>query len=117
MKQAKTIIPHVATSYEIGAILYDTWGWEQTNIDFYCIIDRKGEWITVQKMKKDVVSEGPGTMCTTETPLILDETDKPCRKKLKKFDGKESGFTFRDYSGGGWCSLWNGKAKYASHYA
>lgn len=117
MNNTTNIIPHVATSYEIGAILYDSWGWEQTNIDYYCIIDRKGEWVTVQKMKVQSTTEDMTLMVTTEIPLILDETDKPVRKKLKIFDGKPSGFTFRNYAGGGWCSLWNGKPKTASHYA
>lgn len=112
-----TIMPHVSTNYEIGAILYDSWGYEQTNIDYYCIIARKGEWITVQKMKKQSTSEAPMSMTTTETPLEIDTSEKPVRKKIKTFDGKESGFSFRNYSGGGWCSLWNGKEKTASHYA
>jgi hypothetical protein len=116
MKQL-TITPHVATSYEVGAILYDSWGYEQTNIDYYCIIERKGDWLTLLPMKADSASEGPLSMCTIETPLIIDDSNKPIRKKLKIFDGKESGFSFRNYCGGGWCKLWDGKSKIASHYA
>ena len=111
------IIPHVATSYEVGAILCDSWGYDQTNIDYYCIIARKGEWLTVQAMKKYSNPEAHQSMTTTEVPFGIDYSQKPLRKLLKIFNGEERGFSFRNYSGGGWCSLWNGKAKTASHYA
>ena len=35
-----------------GAILVDSWGWDQTNIDFYRITKRSGDFVTVEKLKK-----------------------------------------------------------------
>lgn len=111
------IKPIISDKYEIGAILHDSWGYEQTNADFYCIIERKGDWLTLLPMKKQSTSEGPLTMSTRELPLVIDQAAKPIRKKLKSFNGQESGFSFRNYSGGGWCKLWDGRTKHASHYA
>lgn len=110
-----TVNPHVATSYEVGAILYDNWGYEQTNIDYYCIIERKGDYVKVLPMKKNV--SRAGDMITTDTPIEIDYSAKPIRKKVQKHEGKELGFTFGNYAGGGWCNLWNGKPKTATHYA
>jgi len=115
MKQS--INPHVSVKYEVGAIIFDSWGYEQTNIDYYCIIERKGQWLTLLPMKANSIAEAPKSMTTQETPLEIDYSQKPIRKKLKIFNGEESGFTFRDYAGGGWCRLWDGKTKVASHYA
>lgn len=112
-----TIIPQVSETYTVGAILYDSWGYEQTNIDYYCIIERKGEWVKVLPMKRNTQSGGALSMTTIEAPSEIDYSKTPIRKKVKTFNGKESGFSFRDYSGGGWCSLWDGKPKTASHYA
>lgn len=110
------ITPHFSTNYEVGAILYDSWGCEQTNIDFYCIIERKGDWLTLKPMTKKTL-ESPfrndTSMIKSVMPGVIIGFEKPIRKKLKR----ESGFTFRNYAGGGWCSLWNGKEKTSTHYA
>ena len=112
-----TIKPFVSNKFEVGAILEDSWGWEQTNIDFYCIIERKGDWLKVAPMKKASQSGEPLSMSTYETAVEIDQTKKPIRKKLKSFNGEERGFSFRNYTGGGWCDLWKGTASLATHYA
>jgi len=116
MKQTTTIKPFVSDKFEIGAILTDSWGYDQTNVYFYAIIDRKGDWLTVLPMIKHTSPE-IGFMTNDVTPLQVDSSAKPIRKKLKSFDGKESGFSFRNYVGGGWCNLWNGKPVNETHYA
>ncbi|MEJ7829623.1 MAG: hypothetical protein WKF91_15545 [Segetibacter sp.] len=112
------IIPQVSETYNVGAILYNDWGYEQTNIDFYCIIVRKGEWLTLVPMTKAVTPDGGFQSMTNKVlPGQMKFDAKPIRKKLKSFKGEERGFSFESYSGGGWCSLWNGKPKFESHYA
>lgn len=34
---AKTVTPHVASTIEPGAILYSSWGYDQTNVDYYMV--------------------------------------------------------------------------------
>jgi hypothetical protein len=116
MKQTQKITPKISDKFEPGAILNDSWGWDQTNVDFYCIIERKGEWVTVLPMSKETSPE-IGFMTNDVTPLKINFNAKPIRKKLKTFDGKESGFSFRNYTGGGWCNLWKGKPVNETHYA
>lgn len=122
MKNENEITPKVSTVFEVGAILEDSWGWEQTNIDFYCIIKRTGDWVTVLPMKKHAEPEIGQTMTNHSEPTDIDWTAKPKRKKIYKSKesyqlGKELGFSFRDYTGGGWCNLWNGVPSTETHYA
>lgn len=109
------LIPAAATGYQPGAILKDSWGYEQTNIDFYCVIKRKNSYVTLLPMTKKIK---PGSdMVNDVIPDEIIKTAKPILKKIKVWDGKEQGFTFRNYTGGGWCSLWNGKPVTETHYA
>jgi hypothetical protein len=41
------VTPHVATTIEPGAILYSSWGYDQTNIDYYMVTrtTAKSAWI------------------------------------------------------------------------
>jgi hypothetical protein len=98
-----------------GSILYDSWGWEQTNIDFYKVLKRSGDWVTIQKMttKQEYNSLA---MSGYKIPVDLDSKEKPFRKKVKKYSDSE-GFSIRDYAGGGWCSLWDGQKKNFTTYA
>jgi hypothetical protein len=57
------------------------------------------------------------SMVTFESPLSINLSAVPVRKKVKTYSGVESGFSLREGSGGGRCSPWSGKPKRASHYA
>lgn len=48
-KKAKEEMNH---SFEVGQILYDSWGWEQTNIDFYQVIEVKPKSLVVNRISK-----------------------------------------------------------------
>lgn len=112
----KNIVPVVLTEFETGAIVYDSWGYDQTNIDFYCIVKRAGDFVTLLPMKKRVSAE-IGFMTNDNTPDEIDFTVEPVRKKVKSYNGKESGFSMRAYTGGGWVSLYEGSPKRSTHYA
>ncbi len=110
------IVPKVLTRFEAGAIVSDSWGCEQTNIDYYCIVKRSGLWVTLIRMKQHRSAE-IGFMTNKETPLEIDFKENPIKKKMKINEGKEIGFSLRNYSGGGWISLYNGEPKTSTHYA
>jgi hypothetical protein len=112
----KDVVPKQSDKFEVGAILTDSWGWEQTNIDFYCIVKRAGNWLTVLPMSK-ITSEEKGFMTNDELPGEINFCADPQRKKIAVVNGKETGFSFRNYSGGGWCRLWNGQSEHSTHYA
>ncbi|HCU1834415.1 hypothetical protein [Acinetobacter baumannii] len=35
---------------EIGTILYSSWGWEQTNVEFYQVIEKSGAFCTIREI-------------------------------------------------------------------
>ena len=112
------IVPFISDKFEAGAIVCDFWGWEQTNIDFYCIVKRSGYYVTVLPMFKTSTPDGELlSMVTLETPSSINLSAAPIRKRVRVYSGVESGFSLREGSGGGHCSTWNGKPKRASHYA
>lgn len=105
--------------FEVGAILVDSWGWEQTNVDFYVIIKRVGLFVTIAKLKKETVKAMDHKTMTSycKPSTEIDSSENPIRKKVKAFSGKETGFTLRDYMGGGWVDLWKGETESETHYA
>lgn len=107
----ENIIPVVSETFTPGAILVSSWGWEQTNIDFYVIVERKNAFVKLLKISNR--SEYIGNMTSKELPGNIYINEKPFRKKIKSWDGIEKGFSILN----GWCSLWDGKEKTATHYA
>lgn len=113
----KDVQPKQSDKFEVGAILVDQWGWEQTNVDFYCIVKFSGQYVTVLPMTKITGPEN-GFMTNEEEPGIIDFTADPQRKKVhNNSEGQPYGFSFRDYAGGGFCRLWDGKKQTSTHYA
>lgn len=49
-KAARKANPHTLT---VGAILYSSWGYEQTNIDFYQVVAVRGAAVDLRKITKD----------------------------------------------------------------
>lgn len=110
----KDVVPKHSDKFEVGAILTDSWGWEQTNIDFYCIVKRAGNWLTVLPMTKKSSDMSSQYMTREELPGEINFAAEPQRKKLQlSSEGKEYGFSF----GNGYCRLWDGKKETSTHYA
>jgi hypothetical protein len=116
--------------YQAGAIISYSWGWEQTNYNYYLIEKRSGEWVTLRPLRSHVITTGD--MHTddwpTDTPKDPAKDFDPAwgerekaiknptfRRKLCLRDGKPSGFSIS--SGTGWARLWEGRAGKATHYA
>lgn len=115
---SETITPHQSDAYEVGAILEHSWGYDQTNIDFFVIVKRtdspKGvTFLTLQEMTTADKNE-TGFMTGDCQPGVIVENAKPFRRKLHSYDGEERGVAIESY---GWCSLWDGKPARWSSYA
>lgn len=60
--------------FKIGDIIYNSWGWEQTNIDFYQIVGITKKSIKIRRIHQR--TEETGIMCGITTPMkdfFLDE--------------------------------------------
>jgi hypothetical protein len=55
---------------EVGAIFSSSWGYEQTNVSFYQVVEIKGKNLTVQAIGKRIVSEGGTSEWVVPEPEI-----------------------------------------------
>ncbi len=64
-------------------ILRASWGYDQTNIDFYQVIERKGSFVIVQAIGQDSTVEGfDYGKCTPNTEIKIGE---PFRRKVSQY--------------------------------
>jgi hypothetical protein len=95
---------------EQGSILKSSWGYDQTNIDFFEVVKVSNGWATIQKIGSSYF-EDAGFLSETVMPAIDYKIGKPFRRKIHAFSsGDYVGIT--SYSGG---SVWNGKPQLQSH--
>lgn len=73
---------------KVGDIYYSSWGYEQTNIDFYQIIEVKGQYATFQEIcSKDVEGSyySHGMACMV-VPIKDSFNGEPIKKKMRFSD-------------------------------
>lgn len=115
--------------YQPGAIIDSSWGYDQTNIDFYRIEKRTGLMVILAPLQstltETVFMSGDRLPTATPKDYLTDhdvawgnkdkENPKPTfRRKLRLGkDGTPSGLVISH----GWASLWNGKPVTCSCYA
>lgn len=100
--------------YTPDKIITHMWGYEQTNIDFFKIIKRSGDFVTLQPLKSIETSSGALTMTGTAMPGEVDTSGKIIRRKIHTRDGKESGLSIeKSY---GWAQLWDGMPEHFTSY-
>jgi hypothetical protein len=100
--------------YTEGKIITNMWGYEQTNIDFYKITKRVGDFVTLQPLKAKQVAYDGKAMTGSCLPGETDGKGKIIRRKVHTRDGKESGLAIERY---GWASLWDGMPEHFTSYA
>lgn len=104
----------MASQYVESAILEHSWGYEQTNIDYWIIVKRSGDWLWLDAIgKKNMVETGSmrGT-CEPDPTKKLDK--RRIRRKLhvSKYGGMDMGVAISQ--SGGWAEVWNGKPSHWS---
>lgn len=95
-------------------ILYCEWGYEQTNIDFYKVIDvsKSGKTVTVIELesKKDYTGDMTGETMPVDT---VKEGAREIKRRVKAgYNGE-----YIDVSSFEFARLWNGKPMYFTQYA
>jgi len=76
---------------EVGAIFYSSWGYEQTNINFYQVVGIKGKNLTIQEIGKKTVSESQSTEMVVPAPEI--KIGETFTKRLNKWGGLSFEYT------------------------
>jgi len=100
---------------QVGSIFHYSWGYDQTNCDFFQVVAMNGRRLTLQEIGQQSVEGSQGFM--SESRIAVKDAflkdSKPFTKLLQFTNGKPY-ITMNSY---GWCELWDGKPEYASWYA
>ena len=103
---------------KVGDILQNTWGWEQTNNDFYQIIEIKGKGkLVCRELCQDYRETGfmSGQTKPIKDSFLKDETE--ILNLTCKAEVSEQGFKICNPESYYYFHVWNGKESYSSHYA
>ena len=94
---------------KVGDILYTSWGYEQTNIDFYQVTDVHDGSVTIRKIASRVVSGGRGT---DEVVAVPDDFVGPPMKKRVQKGYRTGEYEVKISEGRGHAWQWDGKPKH-----
>ena len=90
----------------VGDIYMNSWGYDQTNIDFYKVIERKKSSATIVEIgKKCVYDDGPTTKVVPDPNIIV---GAPMLKRIGQY-----GFRINSFSS---ASKWNQKPMYETGF-
>jgi hypothetical protein len=114
-KETAKVTAHPAKAYEPGAILESSWGYDQTNIDYFCITSfnpNTGYAVLFPMSKK----KGPESHMTANVePGSILWNSKPFLKKISK--SRSTGEFIGCSISHGWCNLWDGMPSKETYYA
>jgi hypothetical protein len=105
---------------EVGQILVSSWGWEQTNVDWYQVVKAAavGKFVGLVKIPGQTIpAKGYSPMAGDSLPVKLTEeqvAQLPERMVIKKKVKKYGSVVIERYAD---AYPWDGKPKYVSWYA
>lgn len=111
IKQARK---EAACPFQVGDILTGSWGYDQTNQEFCQIIAISGKKITLRNLAHKTVPGSEGFMCEMVKPVKNRFYGEPFSRIAQTYNGNDWYVKYNDHCD---LSTWNGKPKYASHYA
>jgi hypothetical protein len=92
---------------EVGDILYSSWGYDQTNIDFYEVVRTTKKSVEIRKLAQTI--EETGFMSGKTSPLAGQYTGEKMLKRV----GPDNTVKIESYA---WAWVWDGQPKYNSWY-
>jgi hypothetical protein len=96
---------------KVGDIFVQTWGYDQTNADFFQVIKVNASSIVVRHIKSKETTSPNDNMYGTVVPLRGQFDEAPMLKKPYEFMGRPS-FRVNSYSS---AQPWDGKPQSVSH--
>jgi len=97
-----------AQKYCAGAILYSSWGYDQTNVDFYIILERVNNTVTLQQIGE--IRQYDHSDSGKVSPDASKTFGEPFKRRINKYGY----INLNSYS---YCKLYDGNPKYFSTYA
>lgn len=108
LKEEQKQARNVPSTLKVGDIVYNSWGFEQTNVDFYEVVRANAAYVWLQSLNQEITS-ATGSM--SGYCVAVKGTAHGDITKHKVNNGNS--VCFRHGCG----SVWDGKPKYYSSYA
>ena len=67
----------------VGKIFYASWGYEQTNIDFFQVVSVKAKQVTIREIAAESILDSEGFMCDRCKPCPNEFIGEPLTKLIK----------------------------------
>jgi hypothetical protein len=98
---------------KVGDILVFSWGWEQTNVDFFQVLETRAHSVKIRPIaSKTVPDMSTGNSMACYVVAVKDHfLDKPAVWKRVQYGDSVKMASY------GHCGLWDGKPHYESWYA
>ena len=118
MKAERKAEMNKPNSLVVGDILYNSWGWEQTNIDFYQVVESKGQTVKLRRIAGNI-TDGAGNSMAGYTSAVKDAFCETRNEHYETVDflAKRVQYGNKVNMKHGYCGLWDGKPCYVSWYA
>ena len=100
-----------ATCIQTGTIVYNTWGYEQTNVDFYEVVKSSRCFVWLQRLSAEKTETL--SMQGTTAPVPGTRAGKISKHKVSIFDRSRVAIKFEHGTG----TIWDGERKRFSSYA
>jgi hypothetical protein len=71
-----------AAEIHVGSILHYSWGYDQTNTDFFEVVEKHGLAVVIREIASRIVPGSEGFMCESRCPAPGDFIGKPMRKRI-----------------------------------
>lgn len=97
------------SALQVGAVFSSSWGYEQTNVDFYRVTKVTRATITLEQI--DSCYQATGPLTGQVTPDLDSPGRKPITRRLRHIGGSVRINSFAR------AHLWDGRPMYVSHYA
>lgn len=105
--------------FNVGDILYQSWGYEQTNIDFFEVVEKLPKSVKLRPISQIIVEGSEGFMSEYVKPHKGNYTGSPRIRPVKAWVRDGSNPTYYISNGRHSLSIYDGREKgiYQSHYA
>jgi len=100
----KEIRANMKHDFEVGQIYYDSWGYDQTNIDFYKVIEVKEKSVVIQEIGSKFVPGTQGMDCSNVVPNPEAVCGKPMLKIINFYIQNDGSPKYFIKSKHGWIS-------------
>ena len=102
--------------FKVGDILYSSWGYEQTNIEYYEITATTEKTVTFREVAQN--GQSNGFMCKEVTPRPGEYIGKEFTRKVTPCGRDKGAVNFAEHEGGYMRRLWeyDGRPKTATYY-